>query len=406
LNSDFDVIVIGGGAAGFFAAINIKSQAPDAKVLILEKTGKLLTKVLVSGGGRCNVTHNAASQSALSKAYPRGKSFLKKAFNQFWVPDLMEWFEKRGVTLKIEDDGRMFPNTNQSETIANCFLKEAQGKQVQINTRETVERIAPMNGPLLITTSKTEYVADQVVMASGGHSKLGHLDYVSPLNLSLQKPYPSLFTFNLPGHSIRELKGLSVLDAKVFIPVIKESWQGPLLITHWGMSGPAVLVLSSICAKQLGELNYSFEYSVDWLPDVPREELVLNKSKKQIQNHKPDAIPQRLWMYLLDEARVAHTKKADELSKSEKNKLVELIKNHLFQAEGKTTFKEEFVTCGGIDLDEIDVKTMQSKQHPGFYFAGEVMDIDAITGGFNFQAAWTTAYIAAKNIALRLNEKA
>lgn len=404
MNSNFDVIVIGGGAAGFFTAINIKEQAPHAEVLILEKTGKLLSKVRVSGGGRCNVTHDSVSQSALSKAYPRGKSFLKKAFNQFWVPDLIAWFKQKGVQLKTEEDGRMFPITDQSETIVDCFLHEAEANRVQINLNEGVHSVSPTDEGFRIKTSKGEYNTKQVLLASGGHSKLGHMDYLSPLKLGLKKPYPSLFTFNLPGHSIRNLKGLSVADAKVTIPTLKERWQGPLLITHWGMSGPAVLVLSAICAKQLGEMDYHFDYSVDWLPANSREELVLSGSQKQIQNHKPDAIPQRLWLYLLNAAGVEHTKRAEDLSKMEKNKLVELLKNQTFHAQGKTTFKEEFVTCGGIDLDEIDVRTMQSKNHRGLYFAGELMDIDAITGGYNFQAAWSTAYIAAKNIALHIDE--
>lgn len=404
MKKKFDVIVVGGGAAGFFTAINIKIACPKSSVLILEKTTKLLSKVLVSGGGRCNVTHNAVSQASLSKAYPRGKSFLKKAFAAFWVPDLVQWFQDQGIALKVEEDGRMFPSSNQSTTIVNCFLNLAQNLGIQINCKEPLIRVDKEEVEYVVTTSLMEYSAKKLVLATGGPSKLGHLDYLSSLKLKLQKPCPSLFTFNLPDHPICQLQGLSVEQAKVTISSLKESWKAPLLITHWGMSGPAILVLSSICAKRLAELEYKFTYRIDWIPDMNREDLDWSDSNKQIGNHKPMEIPQRLWDYFLNELAIDSQKKSNELSKSEKNKLIELLKGQAFNAHGKTTFKEEFVTCGGVDLSEINVANMESKQHPGLFFAGELMDVDAITGGYNFQAAWTTAYIAAKNIALQLNE--
>lgn len=396
----FDVVIIGGGAAGFFAAINIKSFAPNLSVAILEGSAKALAKVKVSGGGRCNVTHDARSIAELSKAYPRGKAFLKKAFKQFWVPDLIEWFNQKGIRLKVEEDGRMFPESNSSETIIDCFLNEAKRLKVELFFSQRVEKIETDQVTYSIHASQNTFISKKLLIATGGHNKLSQFKYLDNFNLEIENPCPSLFTFNLRNNHITQLMGLSVAKARVVIPKLKKENTAPLLITHWGMSGPAVLVLSSICAQELKELNYEFQYYVDWLPGFAYEDLGF-KSPKKIMNLKPTELPKRLWEYLLNKVDINIEKIGLELSKAELNRLKEVVKHDVYEAKGKTTFKEEFVTCGGIELAQINNQTMESKEIKNLFFAGEVLNIDAVTGGFNFQAAWTTAYIAAKNIALQ-----
>lgn len=413
MQKEFDVIVIGGGAAGFFSAIKLKELQPQLEVLIVEKTHKLLTKVLVSGGGRCNVTHNSESIAQLSKAYPRGKSFLKKSFNSFWVPHIIEWFAKEGIAIKTEEDGRMFPQSNSSATIANCFLEKARELNIPIKTGVEVTLIEKKETNYVLHTKQGVFIAKRLILATGGHQKISQFDYLRLLKLDITDLCPSLFTFNLPKNPITALMGLTVKDVLVTLSPgsnrqDKLQNRGPLLITHWGMSGPAIIVLSSLAARELAAVNYNFSYHIDWLPEISYEQLrnYFNEKKdshKQIKNLDfreaiEESLPERLWLYLLDYLAIDTAKTVAQLSKFDINRLIDLLKYQTFEAKGKTTFKEEFVTCGGISLAEVNAKTMCSKKHEGLYFCGEVLDIDAITGGYNFQSAWTTAAIVANTI--------
>lgn len=413
MQTQYDVVVIGGGAAGFFSAIRLKELQPYLNVVIFEKTHKLLTKVLVSGGGRCNVTHDSESIAQLSKAYPRGKSFLKKSFSAFWIPQVIAWFAKEGIPLKTEEDGRMFPQSNTSETIANCFLEKANDLKIEIKTGYEVKEIEKIENGYTISTNQGDFTAIRIVLASGGHQKISQFDYLSSLSLNITALCPSLFTFNLPKNAITSLMGLVAKDVVVglsnnFSTSVKLQNRGPLLITHWGMSGPAIIVLSSLAARELAAVHYNFNFYVDWLPDMNYEQLQdffedKKTSNKQIKNlgfndTEADGLPERLWLYMLAYLEIDPAKTIAQLSKTDINRLIDLLKHQTFEAKGKTTFKEEFVTCGGISLDEVNSKTMAAKKHQGLYFCGEVLDIDAITGGYNFQSAWTTAAIVANTI--------
>lgn len=397
----FDVLVLGGGAAGFFAAINLMETNSSIQVAILEGSGKVLSKVQISGGGRCNVSHDASSISSLSQAYPRGRKFLKKAFQQYWVPDLVSWFKKKKVELKTEADGRMFPITDTSQTIINCFQEQVKLLKIPVLMNHKVLDIIKENEEYIIHTKSGDFSCNQLLVATGGHPKIEQFKYLQNLKLELINPCPSLFTFNTPQSEIRELMGLSVEKVKVVIPELKLKNEGPLLITHWGFSGPVILALSAFGAEHMYQKNYEFEFYIDWLPFLAYEEIQFYNESKQVNKLKPAEIPGRLWLYMLEKSNILPTKKGRDLSKAELNKLREVLKHDVYQVKGKTTFKEEFVTCGGVSLDEVNPNSMQSIQHPRLYFAGEVLNIDAITGGFNFQAAWTTAYIAAKHIALQ-----
>lgn len=413
MQTQYDVIVIGGGAAGFFSAIRLKELQPNLNVVIFEKTHKLLTKVLVSGGGRCNVTHASESIAQLSKAYPRGKYFLKKSFNDFWVPQVIAWFAKEGITLKTEEDGRMFPQSNSSETIANCFLQRAHDLNIEIKTGYEVKEIEKIENGFSVSTNQGDFIANRIILASGGHQKISQFDYLSSLNLDITALCPSLFTFNLPKNAIISLMGLVAKDVTVGLSInsptsVKLQNRGPLLITHWGMSGPAIIVLSSLAARELAAVNYNFNFYVDWLPKMNYEQLQAffedNKtSNKQIKNlnfidGEAEGLPDRLWLYMLAYLNIDSSKTVAQLSKTDINRMIDLLKHQTFEAKGKTTFKEEFVTCGGISLEEVNSNTMAAKKHQGLYFCGEVLDIDAITGGYNFQSAWTTAAIVANTI--------
>ena len=398
------IVVIGGGAAGYFAAINVALNFPLAKVIILEKTGKTLQKVKVSGGGRCNVTNHCFDNAQLSKNYPRGEKELRQAFYQFSVSDTIAWFQNHFVELIAENDGRMFPSTNSSQTIIDCFEKSftnLHGK-VFLNT-EVVNILKNEDEFTLNLKTGEDIMAHKVIITSGGYNQISGYNFLKDFNLSIIKPLPSLFTFNLQDKSITKLMGVSVPDAIVKIKNINFQNQGPLLITHWGLSGPAVLKLSAFAAIDLASLNYNFEIEVNWNANYSTETLkqflikLKNTSAKVWTSLYAElGIPKRLHEYLLQECELNESKKLAETN----NKLIEqfcqLLCAHPFKIKGKTTFKEEFVTCGGIDLKEVNFKTMECKKVPGLYFAGEVLNIDGVTGGFNFQAAWTTSYIAAQ----------
>lgn len=401
------LVVIGGGAAGFFCAVNAARLQPNIEVIIIEKTGKLLSKVKVSGGGRCNVTHGCFSMGDMVKKYPRGEQFLKKAFHHFFTTDTIQWFIDRGIETKTEKDGRMFPSSNSSQTIVDCFLNEAVKYNVQIEINTDVTDLHFQNNKWIITTSfNKEIVADFVCIASGGFMKMANAKWLDLLGHTIAPPVPSLFTFNMPANPITKLMGLSVEHARVKILGEKLETEGPLLVTHWGLSGPAILKMSAYAALILANKNYDFTVVINWLPlyneNSLREKMQLlrfDMATTKIQNKNPFFLPTRLWEYLLLESGIKEGIKWTDLKAKEQNLLIKNLCLQSFQIKGKTTFKEEFVTAGGVNTEEIDVNTMESKLQKNLFFAGEVINIDGVTGGFNFQNAWTTGWIAAKAIA-------
>jgi len=396
--------IIGGGAAGFFGAITASES--NAEVTLLEKTGKLLSKVKVSGGGRCNVTHSCFYNNLLVKNYPRGFKELKKAFELFSVKNTIDWYKKRGVELKTEADGRMFPITDNSQTIINCLTSEAINHKVKIITGEAVTSITKKEDLFFVTTSTNNiFTFDKVLVATGGNPKEDAYNWLKELGHTIIPPIPSLFTFNITGAKLEGLQGISVPLATVRIAGSKTSQSGPVLITHWGLSGPAILKLSAWEARNLHTLNYSFTIMVNWVTeyteDSMREKLTQLKkeySKKIIYANPCFNLPRRFWERLVTLAELTETIRWADLPSKNLNKLLEELIRCSLIVSGKTTFKEEFVTCGGVNLKEVDFTTMESKICPGLYFAGETLDIDAVTGGFNFQAAWTTGYIAGKSM--------
>ncbi len=402
-----NLIVIGGGAAGFFCAINAVQQNPNLKVIILEKSNKILSKVKVSGGGRCNVTHDCTDIIELSKKYPRGEKFLKKAFHWFNVQDTINWFSKNGVELKVENDGRMFPSSNTSQTIIDCFLKLTNEFKIEVQLYKEVKNIQRKNDNFLLELSDGATItANYVCITSGGFPKLSQFDWLKNLNHTIIPPVPSLFTFNLPKNNITSLTGISISNASIKITGTKLQSSGPLLITHWGFSGPSVLKLSAFAAIELSKQNYNFNIQINWLNNYNfeklKDEFVQKRNhhpKQKIINSNTYNIPQRLWQYFISTAEIDEEITWSNLTVKQENSLIKILTDQHFIVSGKTTFKEEFVTCGGIDLNEVDVNTMQSKKINNLFFAGEVLNIDGITGGYNFQAAWTTAFIAAKTIA-------
>jgi hypothetical protein len=398
-----NVIVIGGGAAGFFAALSCKQHHPEYSVTILEKSDKLLAKVKVSGGGRCNVTHACFENNQLSKFYPRGGKQLKKAFYQFNTKNTAEWFESRGVKLKAETDNRMFPATDNSQTIIDCLMKEVDKLGIVIRKGVSIIGLSKKANQFILKSGSKEIIADKIIIASGGSQKMEGFNWLKQLGHTIVTPVPSLFTFNMPSEPIRKLMGVVANPVSIKIKGTKLSSEGALLITHWGMSGPGVLKLSSWGARELQAMNYKFEVLINWLGDKNENEIrnwleteLKIIGKRQIGNKNPFHITNRLWHFFLEKNEIDTETTWNQLKKKSLNKLLNTLVNDSYKAEGKTTFKEEFVTCGGISLDEVSFETMESKVCPGIYFAGEVLDIDAVTGGFNFQAAWTTGFIAGK----------
>lgn len=399
------VAIVGGGAAGFFAAFSVKEHHPESQVTIFEKSDKLLSKVKISGGGRCNVTHACFQVSQLSKFYPRGTKQLKKAFSIFQPKDTVAWFAARGIDLKTESDGRMFPVTDDSQTIIDCFLHEAQIKKIQIVKQAKVNELHPEKSGFTLAFNESKKHFDKVIIASGGSPKARGFEWLQNIGHSIISPIPSLFTFNMPEESVKELMGLVVENATARIQGTKLAYTGPVLITHWGMSGPAILKLSAWGARLLYDHNYKFNVQMNWLSVKGENEVhdMINAEidrirKKKIANANPFGLPNRMWLFLLEKVQINSDTPWMELSKKNRNKLVNVLLNDVYAVSGKTTFKEEFVTCGGICLSDVDMKSMQSRICRDLYFAGEVLDIDGITGGFNFQAAWTTGYIAGKLI--------
>ncbi|MBS1688037.1 MAG: NAD(P)/FAD-dependent oxidoreductase [Bacteroidetes bacterium] len=401
------IAIIGAGAAGCFAAANIPYKEGQ-QVTILEKTGKVLQKVKVSGGGRCNVTHACFDIPELVTRYPRGKQLLRKSLYRFSPQDTVSWFEQRGVKLKTEDDGRMFPMTDSSQTIIDCLWNEVMRNKVEILYHRSVERIEKVADKFVIHFADAPSVlADRVLITCGGFPKKEQYKWIEQLGHTIQPPVPSLFTFNIAKHPITELMGVVVNNATIKISGTKIAEQGPVLITHWGLSGPAVLRTSAWAARELQQRNYEFQVQLNWLGDVKEDELresfsQLRKEqgKQLIQTKNPFSLPRRLWEYLLQQSGIAHEVKWGELQAAAQNKLIERLIRDSYNVKGKTIFKEEFVTCGGVTLSEIDPQTMESRKVPGLYFAGEILDVDGITGGYNFQNAWSSGWIAAQNMVL------
>ncbi len=395
------IAIVGAGAAGFMAAITAKESDPNTSITIFEKTNSALSKVKISGGGRCNVTNATFSISQLVKNYPRGGKELKKSFHLFNTNHTVRWFEKRGVPLKTELDNRIFPDSNTSETVVDLLLNTAKHCNIRVSFSSRVNTIEPLHNGLNIHVNQETLFFDKVIIACGGTTKLSGLDWLKVLNYKIIPPVPSLFTFNMPKNAITELMGVSVPNVISSIKGSSLKQSGALLITHWGMSGPAILKLSAWGAKELARLNYNFTVQINWLA-INEEELRakfknLESNKKLIFNLNPFNIPKRLWHFILKKLNINNDQIFSELSKKNKNRLINTLINDEFVVKGKTTFKEEFVSCGGIDLSEINMLTMQSKRHKGIFFAGELLNIDGVTGGFNFQAAWTTGYLAGKN---------
>lgn len=398
----YDIVIVGGGAAGFFTAINCAERNSNLKIAILERGKEVLTKVKVSGGGRCNVTHACFEVNELVKFYPRGEKELKSAFHKFNCSDTVQWFQKRGVALKTEDDGRIFPASNSSQTIIDCFLKLIKKHNIAVHTSQSVQEVIKSNDLWSVKTQSQEYIAQNIVFATGSNPKMW--DIIAKLGHNIVAPVPSLFTFNIDDKRLTQLMGVSAM-VSLKIQNTKLNTTGNLLITHWGLSGPAVLKLSAFGARELYEKNYCFMLQVNWVnksfEDIMAElkAIKTEHGKKLVISKSFFSLSSRLWQYIVAISGVTETQKWADISNKTLQTLAQTLYNSEFQVNGKSTFKEEFVTAGGVHLKEINFKTMQSKLHENLYFAGEVLNIDAVTGGFNFQNAWTGGYIIAENIA-------
>lgn len=404
------LVIVGGGASGIFCAVNAARMSPALEVIVLEKSSKLLSKVKVSGGGRCNVTHDAEDVSELLNAYPRGKNFVRKTLHVFSNKHTVLWFHERGVELKIESDGRMFPVSNDSQTIIDCLMHEANKYGVKILTNAFVKKITRDHTGFTIeyelNGSGKMHTSDYIAVATGGSPKAEGFTWLTELGIGIEMPVPSLFTFNIQEKKLHALMGLAATNAIVRIPSLKLHEQGPVLITHWGLSGPAILKLSSKAAVDLFKMNYAFEVRVNWFGEQHEssmleilKEFKISLSRLLVANKNPFGFPSRLWLYLLDRAEIDPMKNWSDLPIASVNQLARIITSDIYSVSGKTTFKDEFVTAGGISLNQIDPSTMESKIIPGLYFMGEVMNVDGITGGYNFQHAWSSGWIAAKAIA-------
>lgn len=401
------IAIIGAGAAGCFAAANIPYM-PGQEVIVFEKSNKALQKVKVSGGGRCNVTHACFDIPELLQNYPRGQRFLRKTLFRFTPQHTIDWFQERGVEIKKEDDGRMFPVTDESQSIIDAIWQQMQRNKTEVRFGKAVEKIAKDAEQLNIHFKDgSSYSADKVLISTGGFPKKEQFSWITDLGHSIEEPVPSLFTFNMPKHPITQLMGVSVSPVTIKIQGTKIIGRGPVLITHWGMSGPVVLRCSAWGARELHARNYDFRIFVNWLNDKTEDDIkeeiayIRQESGKQlICNRNPFDLPKRLWEHMLSQCSIGENIKWGELSAKAQNKLITKLVNDEYHVSGKTTFKEEFVTAGGVKLSEVDAKTMESRVVSNLYFAGEILDIDGITGGFNFQHAWSSAYIAAKSMTL------
>ena len=402
------IAIIGGGAAGFFAAIRAKETRPDSDVVIYEKGSSPLAKVAVTGGGRCNLTNSFAAIKDLKQAYPRGDKLMKRLFKTFDYHDAYEWFESRGVELVTQDDECVFPRSQSSQSIIDCLTENARRLGVTIITHHALGQIVPRENRLhlIFNNGQKEEDADRVIITTGGHPREDAFGYLKDLGHEITPPVPSLFTFNINDKPLRALMGTVVEHAITAIAGTKMRSEGALLITHWGMSGPAILRLSSYGAQWMAERNYRFQIAVNWVGETNASiisealtETVIRNGGKQMGNMRCFDLPSRLWLHLLKRADIPAEKRWGELGKKGLNKLVEALTNDGYGVEGKSSWRDEFVTCGGVSLASIQPNTLESKHVKGLYFAGEVCDVDAITGGFNLQAAWTMGYVAGSHAA-------
>jgi predicted Rossmann fold flavoprotein len=402
MNQHFDLIVVGGGAAGFFAALAAKESHSSKRVLLLEKTGSLLTKVRVSGGGRCNVTHACFDPMQLVQNYPRGHKALIGPFTRFQPHDTIQWFQKRGVELKTEADGRMFPVSDDSQTIIECLLREAQKLHVEIRTKQRFDSIQKIENHFTIELSSNEKLTCDRLLLATGSSPQGH-QLAKAFGHTIQEPVPSLFTFNIPTSPLLDLSGIALDKVRISLVDTDFTQEGPLLLTHWGFSGPAALKLSAWAARFLHEKKYQVKLSIQWIPYLSKTEVsntlrALRKDfpSQNLGTRNPFELPKNLWKRLVELSGIDLKKRLSEISHESLAHLTECLMEDHYLVEGKTTHKEEFVTCGGVTLNEIHFKNLESRLCPGLFFAGEILDIDAITGGFNFQNAWTTGWLVGR----------
>jgi predicted Rossmann fold flavoprotein len=404
----YDCIIIGGGAAGCFAAANIKNMSPDSNVLMVEKTGKMLSKVLISGGGRCNVTHHFVDVNSFAANYPRGERFMRKILHHFKPSDTLQWFESRGVKLKTEADGRVFPVSDRSQDIINCLMHSMKDVEIKMNTPvETIEK----SGDLWNVKIKndTNYLSKNVLIASGGSPNFQNYDWIKKLGINIQVTVPSLFSFNMKPHVLIDLMGISLKNIRIKVNGTKLIGEGPAVITHWGMSGPAILRLSAFGAFELAERKYQFDITLNWLPEFSEEELLTKllafqseHPRKKLQSRPFLDLAERLWLKLLSFSEIDAQQNWNAIGLGSIKRIARNLNSFQLSINGKTTYKEEFVTAGGVDLTEINHKTCESQKLSGIFFAGELLNTDGVTGGFNFQHAWTTGFIAAQEIANRL----
>lgn len=394
------VIIIGGGASGFFTAANIDTKLYD--VTILEQNSDVLQKVKISGGGRCNVSHACFDPRELVQFYPRGHKELLSVFTKFQPGDTMNWYEEHGVALKIEDDNRIFPESNSSQSIIDCLVNECRKKNVKILTKQTVTEILPQENGYKIHTTDQNYFADYVVFSTGSSPKAFKI--LEKLGHQIVAPVPSLFTFNIKNEILKDLMGTSFQYVNIEIPRLNLEESGSLLITHWGLSGPAILKLSAWGARELAALKYQFEIIVNFIGTASEDALEIfknfkeNEPKKSIGQAKIFDITNRFWQRILFVSGIDTAKQLANINNKEMQKIIENLCSYRMNVTGKSTFKEEFVTAGGVDLKEMDFKTMKSKKLPNFYISGEVLNIDAVTGGFNFQACWSEGWLIAQDL--------
>ncbi|MAM18340.1 MAG: aminoacetone oxidase family FAD-binding enzyme [Gramella sp.] len=401
--SAYDILIVGGGAAGFFAAINAAEFNPKLRIAILERGKEVLQKVKISGGGRCNVTHAEFFPKELSKKYPRGEKELIGPFHNFMTGDSIAWFAEKGIELKTEEDGRMFPVTDDSQTIIDCFTKSCRRLGIKILTKTSLQNLQQEEEGWKLKTSQGNFSANKLLLATGSNSKIWQL--LENLGYDMVEAVPSLFTFNIQDDRIDGLAGVA-REAEVRVQQTKLQSSGPLLITHWGMSGPAILKLSAWGARELHRLKYQFQIEVNWIPGMEADgmleklkELKIAHSRQFVPSRPQFDLSKRLWQKLVSAANIPEKTNWADLNKNQLQSLAEELTASVFQINGKSTFKEEFVTAGGIDLKQVNFKTFESKIHPNLFFAGEILNIDAITGGFNFQNAWTGGFLAAKAMA-------
>ncbi|MBR5729413.1 MAG: aminoacetone oxidase family FAD-binding enzyme [Prevotella sp.] len=407
------IAVVGGGAAGFFAAIRAKEVSPQTDVVIFEKGAKPLAKVAVTGGGRCNLTNSFAGVADLRSVYPRGHNLMKRLFKTFDYRDTFQWFEDRGVPLVTQSDCCVFPQSQSSQSIIDCLLRESLRLGVKVKPHHALAGITPADGSLILHFEgpQPDAVARGVIITTGGHSRQSSFDYLRRLGHEIVPPVPSLFTFNIADQAFRDLMGTVVEQAQMTVVGERMRSEGPLLVTHWGMSGPCVLRLSSYAARWASERQYHFRVAVNWVGETDCSSVVQSLTSlsaqyaaRQLDNVHPFGLPSRLWAYLLQKSGQPPQRRWGELGRKGINRLMELLTNDVYAVEGKSRWRDEFVTCGGVSLSSISSATLQSKHVPGLFFAGEVTDVDAVTGGFNLQAAWTMGYVAGEQCASQITK--